>query len=76
MKTRPVLDIVEAQFWEAFHTLHLSRASTGLGPGAIPLSEIRAYADLMQMPPGDVQQEFMRVMRAMDRAYLEQVTRA
>lgn len=68
--SRPQLHPHELPYWDAFNTLHLSRANTGFGPGAIPLSEIVTYAELMEMPTGEVRQEFVAIMRAMDGAYL------
>lgn len=67
---RPELQLHELPFWQAFNTLHLSRSSTGFGPGAIPLSEIVIYADLIQLPSGEEREELVQMMRAMDGAYL------
>lgn len=66
----PTLDRFELLYWEAFNTLHLSRAHTGFGPGAIPLSEIVTYAELMQMPVGEEREQFVQIVRSMDGAYL------
>jgi hypothetical protein len=57
-------------FWEAFQLLQLSRPNTGFGPGAIPLSEIMTYAELMQMPIGEERQQLVQIIRAMDGVYL------
>lgn len=70
MAARPGLQDHELPFWDAFNVLHLSRANTGFGPGAIPLSEIVTYAELMQMPIGEEREQFVRLIRAMDAAYL------
>lgn len=75
VKEQPKLDIVEQFYWEAFIMLHLSRPSTGFGPGPIPLTEIKAFTELMEIPKGDDLYDFVRVVRKMDRAYLEQVTK-
>lgn len=75
IKERPTLDPTERPLWEAFHVLHASRASTGFGPGAIALSEIQAYAELMEIPAGEDRQELMRVIRTIDRTYLDLVSK-
>ena len=67
---RPGLQPHELPLWEAFQLLQLSRPNTGFGPGAIPLSEIMVYAELMQMPIGEEREQLVQVIRAMDRAYL------
>lgn len=67
---RPGLSAHELPFWDAFNVLHLSRANTGFGPGAIPLSEIVTYAELVQMPIGEEREQFVQLIRAMDGAYL------
>lgn len=68
---RPGLREHELPFWDAFQTLHLSRANTGFGPGAIPLGEIVTYAELMQIPTGEEREQLVQIVRAMDAAYLE-----
>lgn len=67
---RPRLRPHELPYWEAFQALQLSRANTGFGPGAIPLSEIVTYAELMQLPAGEERAQFAQIIRAMDGAYL------
>ncbi len=74
VETRPELDEVESRYWEAFQLLHGSRAHTGFGPGAIPLSEMVVYADLMELH-GDARLDLIQVIRAMDRVYIEQVSK-
>ncbi len=53
----------------------MGRPSTGFGPGAILLSELSAYADIMQIATGDDRQDLMRLVRAMDRSYLDHVSK-
>lgn len=72
--TRPDLDVVEAWYWEAYQLLHASRVQTGFGPGSIPLTEMLAYAEVKGMS-SESRQDFIEVMRAMDRVYLEQVSK-
>lgn len=69
---RPELEPHELPYWDAFTTLHLSRANTGFGPGAIPLSEIVAFCDLMQIPIGEPRAQLVQTIRAMDAAFIEQ----
>jgi hypothetical protein len=70
LEARPTLQAHELPFWEAFQVLQLSRPNTGFGPGAIPLSEMLVYAELMQMPIGEDREQFVQTIRAMDGAYL------
>lgn len=70
---QPTLTRDELPYWEAFNLLHLSRANSGFGAGAIPLSELMAYLDLMQIPIGEEREHYVRVIRAMDHAYLVQI---
>lgn len=72
---QPSLDLVAAFFWEAYHVLALSRTATGFGPGPIPLSEIRSYAELMEIPSGDEQRDLVHLIRRMDVAYLDHVAK-
>lgn len=72
---RPVLSPTEQWFWEAYQTLHPSRQNTGFGPGAIPLSEILVYAELMEVPAGESRHELVETIRAMDMAYLAWVSK-
>lgn len=70
IEARPTLRAHERPLWEAFQCLQLSRPNTGFGPGAIPLSEIVTYAELVQMPIGDEREQFVQIIRTMDGAYL------
>lgn len=55
--------------WDAFVALSGAR-SIGLGPEPIPISEIEAYARLMRLDGADEREELVRLVQAMDRAYL------
>ncbi len=72
---QPQLSRLEKPYWDAFQVLTLSRSNAGFGPGAIPLHEIIAYTELMQIPEGDERQELLHVIRAMDRSYLAYVSK-
>lgn len=74
VETYPKLDVIEARYWEAFQLLHASRQQTGFGPGAIPLSEMMVYAELMGMNTED-RLELIQILRAMDRVYIEQASK-
>lgn len=52
-------------FWQAYATLRASR-STGMGVGAIPFSEIMAYADHCGMTCPVQRQRLVRIIGAMD----------
>ncbi len=71
--TRPLLNVLEMPCFDAFLVLHGGRGSTGFGPAPIALTEIQAYAELMQIPPGDDRRDLVWIIRKMDRHYLEQV---
>ena len=71
--TRPMLDAVEADYWQAFQVLHTTRVNTGFGPSPIALREIESYAELVDMPRGEPRHDLLHLIKAMDRAYLEQV---
>lgn len=70
---QPCLTEEELPFWEAFNLLHLSRPNSGFRASAIPLSEVMSYCELMQIEPGESRELYVRLLRAMDHAYLVHV---
>jgi hypothetical protein len=68
LRERPELPPGWGLVFEAFCFLHLSRAS-GFSLGAIPLAEIREYAEIF--PVGMPRDEFVRVVRLVDAGWLK-----
>ncbi len=54
-------------YWVAFNALNLSRTMNG----TIPVSEIAAYLDLTGITDIDERLEWLHLIGAMDRAYLD-----
>ncbi|MCQ8781723.1 hypothetical protein NPA30_05955 [Aurantimonas sp. CSK15Z-1] len=57
---------------QAFFDLSASRSLVMGGEGPIPLSEILAYCQMFGVNDVDERGDFLRVIRAMDEAYLEE----
>lgn len=55
-------------FYTAFNMLNLSRDGMG---GGIPITEIIAYLDVYNIWNRDERIEFVEIIKAMDRAFLE-----
>ncbi|MCG7598885.1 hypothetical protein MHM84_03740 [Halomonas sp. McH1-25] len=66
---RPELDLTERWYMQAFSALSPSRQS-GMGVGGIPVSEIKAYAEFVDIVTEP--DEFLAVIRAMDAVWLEE----
>ena len=64
----PELESWEVEYVEYFYLLSSSRAS-GMGVGAIPLSEILMCCDFFGITPAE---DFIRIMQTADSAYLEE----
>lgn len=73
--TRPQLDLLEARYWDAFQVLHAGRGSTGFGPAPVLLSEVLAYATIMEIDDPEDRRDLMHIIRAMDRSYIEQASK-
>jgi len=58
-------------YWNAFVVLSQSRP-IGLGVGAIPLSDMKAFCDLMEITGVEERMTFIRLMQAMDSIVVEQ----
>ncbi|QDQ26702.1 hypothetical protein FNU76_10185 [Chitinimonas arctica] len=63
----PPLDPDNARWYQAFNDLNPSRVA-GFGPGSIPVSEILAYAQLLQVDDRDT---LFRRIRACDHTWLQ-----
>ena len=69
LENRPELYPDLVPVWEAFVLLSPSR-NVGWGAGAIPLSEVRAYCEMFEIPPED-REELLYLLRALDEEYLK-----
>lgn len=56
--------------WGAYSVLHNSRSLSECGPGAIPLSEIKAYLDIMYITDVERRLYFIRMIKSLDLMYL------
>jgi len=70
LQRRPKLYPWCVHYLEAFHTLSGSRALGFGGAGPIPLSEIRAYFEIFEVPLDD-RPVWVRMMRALDAVWLQ-----
>lgn len=68
IKDRPELEEYQSWYVEDFYRLTGSRQS-GMGVGAVPVSEILIYGEKLGV--GDLE-EFLEVMQALDNAYLDE----
>lgn len=66
---RPVLSVVSRTLYEAFYILTGSR-SQGFSEGRIPLTEIKAYLDLMEFRGVDNRLQMVRMLDRVDSFYL------
>lgn len=64
---RPELEFHEELYLKDFYTLSSSRQS-GMGLGAIPVSEILKFCEHFEIPDSD---DFLYVIQKIDNAYLE-----
>lgn len=55
--------------WEAFNVLSPSR-NVGMGAGAIPLSEVKAYCEMFDVA-GQEKEDLLYLIRALDDEYLK-----
>lgn len=60
----------QAPVWAAFNTLSDSR-QMGMSAGPIPLTEIEAYLRLFDITDPDDVDEYLTLIRRMDREYLK-----
>jgi hypothetical protein len=73
LKKKPKVHPWLSPYWEAWLDLSASRP-IGLGIGAIPISEMKAYCELLKVPWLDDLEEmhfFLRLIRAVDSVYLD-----
>lgn len=69
---RPVLSVFSQTIYEAFYILTGSRHN-GLSVGRIPLSEIKAYLDLVGFTRVEDRLQMVRIIDRLDSFYLSQI---
>jgi hypothetical protein len=57
--------------WGAYTLLSGSRPMTEVGPGPIPLTEIKAYLEILQVEKIESRLYLIRMVKALDDMYLE-----
>lgn len=72
----PVLLPEAVYFWEAFQTLSAKRIITDRGPQPIQVSEIKAYAEYMDIVEDDLKQDLFFLINRLDDTYLNAVRKA
>jgi hypothetical protein len=77
LREKPKLSEDDADYYEAFKSLSGARVYTEVGPQPIPVSEVLAYCEFLNITDQFERQAILRIMQAMDSAYIEhQVTKA
>jgi hypothetical protein len=74
--TRPKLKYQDVEYFEAYEALASGRPPGFTGPGAIPVSEILAYVNLVGIASRDARLKYLRLIQAMDQTYLTFVVEA
>ena len=69
----PKLTMHEQYYLDAFNTLSLSRSTDFNGVGTIPLSEIKAYCDLLGITSLDEKQDLLYIVISCDDFYLNEI---
>ena len=75
LQSRPLLNETELLYWDVYHDLHAGRQSNGFGPCPLSLGDCLAMADLYAVRSDDAKRDLVRIMRAMDRTYFEQLAK-
>lgn len=70
-KERPILDEYLAQILENYMLLSSSRINVMGEVGAIPVSEIKSFVDLIGMVDLDERWEFLMIVKGLDDHYLK-----
>lgn len=69
--SRPRLQKGDFDYLSAWQLLDEGRPSGMAGPGAISISEIEAYCNLMGIASRNERLKYLRLIRRLDRVYLE-----
>ncbi len=71
LRARPIPHEFAGKYIEAFNALSPSRSTGFNNEGSIPVSEILAYCELIGERNEESRRRMLRLVRAMDLAYLE-----
>jgi len=71
LRNKPTLWPWNRLYYEAFLTLSPSRQQPQGGVGAIPLSEYKAYFDLLGIGSTEERSTWIKMVRALDRTYVD-----
>ena len=69
LEEKPIIPEYLNQYFDGFFNLSGSRIQTFSGPGNIPISEIKAYCDLMKMDDEEID-IFFTFIKALDLVYV------
>ena len=75
MATMPKLTAFQLFFWTAFHALSTERPSAFSGAAPIPFSKIHWYAVSILRLDNFETDEFVRVIRKLDQAYIVEINK-
>lgn len=73
LKNRPRLTMWTTEYWEGYQVLTSSRMVHQGGIGPIPLSEMVAYMDAIDLTDVDDRLRFIRMMQALDKVYVKHI---
>lgn len=71
VQAAPKIDQFTADIWEAWRLLTGSRQYTMGGPAPIAISEIKAYADYLEIKDSDDRDRLLQLISSMDAKWLE-----
>lgn len=73
---RPRLQPKDVPFRDAFYALSNSRPASMGGAGAIPVSEVLAYLQLVGIVSVAARSKYLRLVQAMDQVFLDHMAQA
>lgn len=75
LRSKPTLTIWQEQFWDAFQVLSDSRSFTQIGISSIPISEILAYLNLMQIVDAELRCLYLTFIRNLDVVFCNHINK-
>ena len=73
LRTRPKLTQWTIEYWDAFQRLSSSRTAHQGGIGPIPLSEIVAYLNVMNIRDVDDRLTYIKMIQSLDSVYVKHI---
>lgn len=73
LQDRPKLSRWVTEYWDAFQRLSSSRTAHQGGIGPIPLSEINAYFDVMNIRDVDDRLTYIKMIQSLDSVYVKHI---